>query len=417
MESAAGDIIHSIFWLLVIVFIFGMFAGKFAHYLRVPDVAIFILAGILAGPVLHLIDLPASSAVNQFIMILGACLILFDGGRSISFQILRQVWPTILLLSVPGVIITAFITAFAAIYLLHLPMIYALLLASIIASTDPATLIPVFRQIRIDERVKQTVESESAFNDATGSILTFTVLGLALGTTTFSLSGTILEFVSMSLGGVGIGLVMGWITAVLMSEKKFGLFRDYPAVAYTTAAVASYVIADQLHFSGFMATFIAGVILGNHHSFRLPVSDVKLEAVGHFYEGITLMMRMLIFVLLGTQVNFASLTSFLLPGLAVVAVFMLIARPITVLSSTLPDRKAKWKWNEIAFMFWVRETGVIPAALLGIISGTGIAHMDVIASVTFLTILITVVLQASTTGWVAKKLGVTVPPSAESDRS
>ncbi|WP_018133412.1 cation:proton antiporter [Effusibacillus pohliae] len=406
MESTAVLEVHKVFWIIAIVFVTGMFSGKLAQHLKIPDVAIYILAGVLAGPLLHIILLPAESTADQFIVTLGAALILFDGGRAISFQVLKHVWPTILLLAVPGVVITAAVTAAAAMYLLKLPIIYAWLLAAIIASTDPATLIPVFRQVPIDERIKQTVESESAFNDATGSILTFTVLGLAMGTQTFSLADSVAEFFRSALGGVVVGLVAGWLTALFMSETRFGFFREYPAVAYTASAIASYAIADQLHLSGFMATFVSGVILGNHHSLRLPVNDEKLNAVGHFYEGITLMMRMLIFVLLGTQVNFATLAAYLYPGLAVIAVFMLLARPLTVLACTLPDRKAKWKWNEIAFMFWVRETGVIPAALLGILAGTGIAHLDAIAAVTFLAILITIVLQASTTGWVARKLGV-----------
>lgn len=89
---------------------------------------------------------------------------------------------------------------------------------------------------------------------------------------------------------------------------------------------------------------------------------------------------------------------------------MFIARPLAVVLCTLPDRKANWKWNEIIFMFWVRETGVIPAALSGMIVAAGVDYGNEIASVTFIAILVTILIQASTTGFVAKKLGITLKP-------
>lgn len=408
MESDVLQVVHEILRLIIIILPTGMIAGIIAKRMRVPDVAVYLLAGIIVGPFLHVIHLPAGSSINQLLLVIGAALILFDGGRGIRFLVLKEVWPTIVFLSIPGVLITAAITGEAASWLLHLPMMYAWLLAALIASTDPATLIPVFRQVSIQERVRQTVESESAFNDATGSILTFTILGIVLGTHRFSLAESAISFASMALGGIGVGFVAGWLAALLVSDKKYGFFRDYTSLCYVIVAIASYFIGDSFGFSGFMATFTAGVFLGNHTAFHIPISEQQIHHVNHFFYEITLMVRIIIFVVLGTQVDIQTLVKYWIPGLAVIAVFMLLARPVTVLACALPDRIAKWKWNEILFMFWVRETGVIPAALVGMIAGTGIAHMDVIASVTFLAILITIVLQASTTPWVAKKLRLIV---------
>jgi cell volume regulation protein A len=87
-----------------------------------------------------------------------------------------------------------------------------------------------------------------------------------------------------------------------------------------------------------------------------------------------------------------------------VFMFMFIARPVSVLCCTLPDVKAKWKWNEILFMFWTRETGVIPAAISGLLVGAKAPYADVIASITFMSILFTILIQASTTKWLAGKL-------------
>jgi potassium/hydrogen antiporter len=105
-------------------------------------------------------------------------------------------------------------------------------------------------------------------------------------------------------------------------------------------------------------------------------------------------------------VDFAHVYEYLWPSLGVMFVFMFIARPLTVFVCALPDRRAVWTWRELLFMCWVRETGVIPAALSGMVAGLGLAHTDEIASVTFMAILLTILIQASTTAYVGRKLGL-----------
>ncbi|WP_162143527.1 cation:proton antiporter [Alicyclobacillus herbarius] len=115
---------------------------------------------------------------------------------------------------------------------------------------------------------------------------------------------------------------------------------------------------------------------------------------------------MLIFVLLGTQVDFRLVAQHLWMSLILIGIFIAIARPLAVLASVLVDRKAKWDRKHILFMFWVRETGVIPAALSGVLIAQGVPDAHLIASVTFMAILITILVQASTTELVAKRLQV-----------
>ena len=117
-------------------------------------------------------------------------------------------------------------------------------------------------------------------------------------------------------------------------------------------------------------------------------------------------MRMFIFILLGSQVNFALLGKHLWNGLALVGILMFVARPATVFCCTIPDRRANWSLKEMLFMCWTRETGVIPGALAGILLGMKLPGAEVIASVTFLAILMTIVVQATTTRWLAGKLGL-----------
>ncbi|UUZ89810.1 sodium:proton antiporter [Paenibacillus sp. P25] len=405
-------LIQHVIFLLIFILAVGMLSGKLASKLKLPDVALFLVAGMIVGQGMHLVTETSGSFTNQFILTIGSALILFDGGRNIRLSGLRKVWLTVTLLSVPGVLITCIVVAAASHWSLGLPWLYAMLLGAIISSTDPATLIPVFKQVRIRTKVRETVESESAFNDATGSILTFSIIAILTGGQAVSLSSGILEFLKTAVGGVAVGLVIGLVLAYITGHFKLGWLRDYATIALVVTALGAYWAGQELHVSGFMATFTAGLIWGNVDLFRLDLDD-KLHEMAHFTENMTVLMRMLIFILLGDQVNFGVIFAHLWPSLAVIAVFMLIARPLTVLACTLPDRGHAGGWNEILFMFWVRETGVIPAALSGMVAGLGIAHADIIASVTFLAVLLTILLQAGTTALAARKLGLEERPAEE----
>lgn len=399
------ETVRSLLALVVIVLIAGMIGGKAASWLRVPDVAVYLLTGVLVGPILHLVALSPQSTADQLLIVFGAALILFDGGRAISIQMLKQVWLTITLLAVPGVLITAAVTAGAAMRVLDMPLLYAFLLAAIIASTDPATLIPVFKQVPVEERLKQTVESESAFNDATGSIVTFAVLGAVTGHQSWTLGGTLLDFLRMAGGGLLVGLLVGSLGALLISQR--GLLRETSPVVVLTAAVASYLVGDLLGVSGFMATFTAGVVFGNASSFRLRIAREREVEIQHFFDSVTLVLRMLIFILLGSQVDFAALLDFWWQGLLVVFALMFIGRPLTVFLCAGIDRNAGWNLRELLFMCWVRETGVIPAALIALIAPLNLPFYREMQAVTFLAILVTIVAQAGTTGVVARRLRVT----------
>ena len=115
---------------------------------------------------------------------------------------------------------------------------------------------------------------------------------------------------------------------------------------------------------------------------------------------------LLLFVVLGANIPLGDLGDHLLPGLAVLAVLLLVARPLTVLACVLPDRGGGWTQPEIAFLCWTRETGVVPAALVGVIVGLGVPNGDVYASVVALAIAVTLVLQALPAPWLARRLGL-----------
>ncbi|MBV8886775.1 MAG: cation:proton antiporter, partial [Chroococcidiopsidaceae cyanobacterium CP_BM_RX_35] len=148
------------------------------------------------------------------------------------------------------------------------------------------------------------------------------------------------------------------------------------------------------------------IFIGNKESFGFTITEGEAQKLEEFIETTTLIMRMFIFILLGAQVNFGLLNKYLFSGIVVVTIFMLVARPATVFACTLIDRRAKWSFKEMLFMCWTRETGVIPGAVAGILLGRKIPGADVIASVTFMAILTTILVQATTAKLLARKLGL-----------
>ncbi len=405
MSSASVELAKHVLMVFGIILALGTASAVLAQKLRVPDVVVFLLIGTLLGPgATGAIDIRADSALNQLVLIFGSCYILFDGGASLRFKVLKEVWITIVILATVGVLITAAITSLAAYYLLGVPVIIAMLLAATIASTDPATLVPVLRQVRIKDRVAQTVMSESAFNDATGAILTFAVLAIAMGKGEVSVSAALFDLLKQASFGLVAGAILGYLGAMLIAHEEYGFLQEYAPVVSLMAVIGAYLGADGLHASGFMAVFVFGIMIGNKDAFGFSMGKLEQERLNDFVMTTGLIMRMFIFVLLGTQVDFTLMNKYLLGGVAVVAVFMLVARPVTVLLCALPDRRANWSLKELLFMCWTRETGVIPAALAGLLIGVGAPEAKLIASVTFLAVLMTILIQATTTRWLAGKL-------------
>ena len=385
----------------------GTLTGFLADRIRIPDVAVFLVAGITIGPEgLGLVDIKANSALNQVILLFGASYILFDGGATLRFAVLKQVWITILVIATIGVLITGAITALVAHLVLGVPMVIALMLGATLASTDPATLVPIFRQVNIRDRVAQTVMSESAFNDAMGAIATFTVLGLATGAADVSLKTALVHLFAQSVIGILAGIVLGWLAALLIAHERLAFLAEYAPIVTLVAVIAAYFAADGLHASGFMAVFVFGIMIGNKDAFGFKMGEDESRRLGEFVTTTSFIMRLFIFMLLGSQVEFGLTSQYLAGGVIVVLALMLIARPITVFACAAPDRRARWSLEEMLFMCWTRETGVIPGALAGLLLGMNAPGAHLIASVTFVAILMTILIQAPTTRWLGERLGL-----------
>jgi cell volume regulation protein A len=266
--------------------------------------------------------------------------------------------------------------------------------------------VPIFRQVHIRDRVAQTVMSESAFNDAMGAIVTFGVLAVAMGTGEFSFASSLLDLLKQSVVGIVAGVVLGYLAALLIGHEKWDFLAEYAPVVTLVAVIGAYFAADGLQASGFMAVFVFGIVLGNKESFGFAMEPGEAQKLDEYVLTTAFIMRLFIFILLGAQVDFTLMSQYWLGGVAVVTVLMLVARPVTVFLCAWPDRRARWSFAEMLFMCWTRETGVIPAALAGLLLGMKAPGAQMIASVTFIAILMTILIQAPTTEWLGRRLGL-----------
>ena len=404
-NSASIEIARHTLLSCALILAVGTLAAFVAQKIRIPDVAVFLVVGIALGPrALGLIDIKADSAQNEIILLFGASYILFDGGAALRLHVLKQVWITIVVIATLGVLITAGITGIAAHFILGIPLGAAALLAATIASTDPATLVPIFRQVRIRDRVAQTVTSESAFNDPMAAILTFSVLAAAMGSGEFSVMGAIFDLFKQSMIGIVAGIALGYLAALLIAHEKWAFLAEYAPVVTLVAMIGAYFAADGLQASGFLAVFVFGIMLGNKETFGFRMEAGEAQKLDEYILTTAFIMRLFIFILLGAQVDFTLIGRYGLGGVAVVSILMLVARPATVFLCAWPDRRARWSFRELLFMCWTRETGVIPAALAGLLLGVKAPGAQMIASVTFIAILMTILIQAPTTQWLGHKL-------------
>jgi potassium/hydrogen antiporter len=386
-------------------------AARFlASLARIPELIVLLGLGALVGPsVLDVVDVPFSSLGAQLIFTLGVSLILFYGGLNLSLPVLRKVWVGLTMLALPGVILTAAVTGAVAHLVFDLDWTAALLMGAILAPTDPAILIPLFIRSRLRPKLAQTVIAESAFNDTTGAVLALALAGVLISGES-SIATPVEEFV-VDLGiSTVLGIVAGVLLAATVSSNRAGIWRESSAAAMLMVVTISYFSLDSAGGSGYLGAFLAGLIVGNMEQLGLAMHADHERDMKDFAANIADLVTLFVFLVLGANIPFGVLGDNIVPALAVVAALLLVARPLTVLACILPDRGGGWTRQEKLFLCWTRETGVVPAALVGVLAGLGVPDTELYASVVALAVILTLILQALPAGWLAGRLGLIEPP-------
>lgn len=385
----------------------GLACGLVADLLRLPQMLVLLAAGIFLGPAgVDAIEVPLDSMGAQLVLTLGVSFILFHGGLQLSVRVLSNVGVGLGMLAVPGVVLTALVTGAAAALAFGLPLTSGLLIGAALAPTDPAILIPLFERLRLRPKVSQTIIAESALNDPTGAVLTLAFLGVVLSGTA-SLTDPLLEFVLDLAVSTAIGVVFGVVLSAAISSRRAGIWRESAAVAVMMVVAGGYFSIDSAGGSGYLGAFIAGLIVGNMEELRLAMHSRHESEMRVLMANISNVMVMFVFLTLGANLpRWGEIADHLVPALAVVAVLVFVARPLAVLACLLPDRRARWSRDELVFLAWTRETGVVPAALAGIIVSANAPNADLVVTTIALAIVFTLAAQTTTKPWLARRLGL-----------
>jgi cell volume regulation protein A len=383
----------------------GLVAQFVATFLRVPEMIVLVAVGALIGPsVLGIVDNPLSGVGAQLIFTVGVAMILFHGGVGISLRLISRTAVGLGLLVLPGVVITAAIVAAVVAPIFGVSLLVAFMIGAVLASTDPAIIIPLFERLGLRPKVSQTLIAESAFNDVTGTVLVLTLVEV-VEAGHFTVIGPAFEFFKeLALGGlvgIGAGLLLAYAVS---STARAGIWDESPGVAILAVVALVYFSSETLGGSAYLAAFVMGLIVGNMDEFRLSQHEESEKMLEDFVGQVAEIAVLLVFVTLGINLPFDALSKYFLGGLLVMVVFIFIARPVTVVACLLPDRRGRWTRNEMIFLSWSRYTGVIPAAVASILLARGVEGAEIAVSLVALAVCATLLLQATTAGYVARRL-------------
>lgn len=316
--------------------------------------------------------------------------ILAEGGLGTKWKEIRPALPAASVLATAGVAVSVGITAAAAHYLIGLEWRQALLIGAVVSSTDAAAVFSVLRKVPLPSRVTGTLEAESGFNDAPVVILVVAFSTTGPVDSWYVLVATIALELAI---GAAIGLAVGFCGAYGLKRVALPASGLYP-IAVMAIAVTAYAAGALAHGSGFLAVYLASMVLGNA---RLPHQPANRG----FAEGLGWIAQIGMFVLLGLLVTPHELLRDFWPAVAIGLVLTAVARPVSVLLSLTPFRVP---WQEQALMSWAGLRGAVPIILATIPMVSGIEGSRKVFNIVFVLVVVYTLVQGPTLPWLAKAL-------------
>ena len=388
-----------------ILLLASIVASKASGRFGVPALLVFLIIGMLAGsdgPGGIEFDYPR---VAQSLGIVALVFILFAGGLDTRWPAVRSVLRESLLLSTVGVAVTAILVAFCSKFVLGFSFPEGMLLGAIVSSTDAAAVFGILRSknLALPNRLKSLLEFESGSNDATAVFLTVGMIALisvpGFGATRFSLM-----FVQQMVVGTALGYGMGKLMIAVVNRIELEYEGLYPVLTLALALL-TYALAAVAGGSGFLAVYLAAIVLGN--------SDfLHRRSLIRFHDGLAWLMQITMFLTLGLQVFPSRLPSVTGPGLLIAAFLMFIARPASVLLVLL---RSALSWRERILVSWVGLRGAAPIVLATFPLLAGFANAGLMFDVVFFIVLTSALMQGTSLGWVAARLGLAGTGSSHID--
>jgi len=383
----------------------GILSSLLALRFGAPLLLVFLFIGVLAGDSgpgrIEFDDVRTTYLVGSVAL----ALILFDGGLRTRFATIRAVLAPSMVLATIGVLLTAAITAPAAKYALDLNWTEALLVGAVIASTDAAAvfLLVHAQGLRLRPRVGATLEAESGSNDPFAVFLTLMLVEfISVGHSTPG--HVLMELLQEAVLGAIIGVFGGRVMVIALN--RVALPQGLHAPFVTTTALVIFGAAQLAHASGFLAVYLAGIIVGNRPT-RAHNSVVA------FLDAATWLAQIVMFVLLGLLVSPHRLGATIGPAVIVALVLMLVARPIAVFLCLAPFR---FNWREKVFIAWTGLRGAVAIFLASIPMLVGLTKAYLYFDVAFVVVIISLLLQGWTLGVAARRLHVALPRTERGPR-
>lgn len=379
----------------------GVLMTKVSARAGVPSLVLFMVIGMILGSDISGLIYFSSAEIAQLVGVFALIIILFEGGLQTQWKNIRPVLGGSLVLATLGVLITTAVVAFAAYYVLNISVLEALLLGSIVGSTDAAAVFSVLAGQNIKGRISSTLEAESGTNDPMAMFLTIAFIQLILTpeSSVFTMLGSFV--LQMGVGAI-LGLVLGLLASWTINRIKLNASGLY-AVLSVGFAIFIYSFTALLGGSGLLAVYLAALVIGTRdltHSYSII----------SFNEGLAWLMQILMFVILGLLVFPSQLAEWDLiwKGLILSLVLIFIARPIAVFVSTI---FFDYSLNEKLFISWAGLRGAVPIVLATFPMLAGLENSFLFFNVVFFIVLTSALLQGSTIPFVANKLKLNGKPS------
>ncbi|WP_297092131.1 sodium:proton antiporter [Thermococcus sp.] len=353
----------------------GIISMLLSRRFNISYVPLFIVFGMVLGPITMWMPREVAHELFDYVRVFGLVMILFTEGHNLSWRMLKRNMSTIVTLDTVGLLITALLSAWFFSWVFDAPFLVGFLFGAIISATDPATLIPLFRQHRVKQDIETTIVTESIFNDPLGIVLTTVAIAMfvpqASGGIFASLSsvaglygGAFLYFLYEVVVSIAVGFVLGMFGYWFI--KKTSLF-EFPEIEIFSLLLAftGFFLGESLQASGYLVATVTGIVLGNYKIIgkreNPAIMDRVLRAVEkevEFNESLAAIATVFIFVLLGASLNLDLLTGNILKGVLVAFFIMVVARPLAALPLL------RW-WSPREYLFIALEgpRGIVPSAL------------------------------------------------------
>ncbi|HET6213849.1 MAG TPA: potassium/proton antiporter [Micromonosporaceae bacterium] len=380
------------------VLLISVAAVRLSTRLGVPSLLFYLAFGVAIGEAGLGIRFDDATLTRT----LGMCalvLIIAEGGLASRWPALRPVLGVASTLATVGVAVSVAVVGAAVHYLLGVDWRLALLYGAVLSSTDAAAVFSTLRRLRLRPRLVATLEAESGMNDAPAVLLVVLLSTDGLGGHPWWQELLLIAY-ELAAGAV-LGASVGWLGAWVLRRAALPAAGLYP-IATIGLTVLAYAAGAVLHASGFLAVYVAGVVLGNA---RVP----HRQAIRGFADGLAWLAQIGLFVLLGLLASPARLGGAVLPALVVGLALVLLARPLAVLVSAAPFRVG---WRDQAFYSWTGLRGAVPIVLATIPLSVRLPGAEALFDAVFVLVVVFTAVQATLLPPVARALRVNAPAEA-----